>query len=129
LILPIAFYAVTSIAVIGLYLSFAIPIFLRWQHGDRFETGAWTNGDRYKWMNPIAVAEILIVSGYLMLPTLPGGIPWRDEFSWKFVNYSPIVTLGVLLGITIWWQTSAKVWFKGPIHNIDESLERALHGD
>ncbi len=34
-----AFYAVTSIAVIGLYLSFAIPIWLRWRHGDRFEVG------------------------------------------------------------------------------------------
>ena len=129
LILPIAFYAVTSIAVIGLYLSFAIPIFLRWRHGERFETGMWTNGAKYKWMNPIAVAEIVIVSLYLMMPTVPGAIPWRDEFSWKFVNYSPIVTLGVLLGITIWWQVSAKHWFKGPIHNIDEALERALRGD
>jgi amino acid transporter len=119
LILPIAFYAVTSIAVIGLYLSFAIPIWLRWRHGERFETGAWTNGNKYKWMNPIAVAEIIIVSLILMMPTLPGGIPWRDEFSWKFVNYAPIVTLGVLLGITIWWQVSAKHWFKGPIRNID----------
>jgi amino acid transporter len=129
LIVPVAFYAVTSIAVIGLYLSFAIPIFLRWRHGDRFETGAWTNGAKYKWMNPIAVAEIVIVSIYLMLPFVPGAIPWRDEFEWKFVNYAPIVTLGVLLGITIWWQASAKHWFKGPIHNIDESVEKALHGE
>ena len=36
---PLAFYAVTSIAVIGLYLAFAIPIFLRWRHGDTFEVG------------------------------------------------------------------------------------------
>jgi amino acid transporter len=126
LIIPVAFYAVTSIAVIGLYLSFAIPIFLRWRHGERFETGAWTNGSKYKWMNPIAIAEIIIVSIYLMLPFVPGAIPWRDEFSWKFVNYAPIVTLGVLLGITIWWQVSAKHWFKGPIHNIDPEVEAAL---
>ena len=33
LIIPVAFYAVTSIAVIGLYLAFAIPIWLRWRHG------------------------------------------------------------------------------------------------
>src|SRR4051794_15802015 len=32
-IIPVAFYAVTSIAVIGLYLAFAIPIFLRWRMG------------------------------------------------------------------------------------------------
>ena len=35
LIIPVAFYAVTSIAVIGLYLAFAIPIYLRWRHGGR----------------------------------------------------------------------------------------------
>ena len=39
LIIPVAFYAVTSIAVIGLYASFAIPIFLRWRMGDAFEVG------------------------------------------------------------------------------------------
>ena len=44
LIIPVAFYAVTSIAVIGLYLAFAIPIFLRWRIGDEFEVGAWNNG-------------------------------------------------------------------------------------
>ena len=41
---PLAFYAVTSIAVIGLYLAFAIPIYLRWRHGDKFEVGSWNNG-------------------------------------------------------------------------------------
>ena len=70
---PLAFYAVTSIAVIGLYLAFAIPIYLRWRHGENFEVGSWTNGNKYKWMNPIAVAEIVIVSLYLMMPTTPGG--------------------------------------------------------
>ena len=60
----------TSIAVIGLYLAFAIPIYLRWKHGDKFEAGSWNNGSKYKWMNPIAVAEILIVSLYLMMPTV-----------------------------------------------------------
>jgi len=119
---PVAFYAVTSIAVIGLYLSFAIPIWLRWRHGDRFETGSWTNGAKYKWMNPIAVAEIVIVSIYLMLPFTPGAIPGNKDFAWKFVNYAPIVTLGVLLAITIWWQVSAKNWFTGPRRTVDEEL-------
>ena len=39
LIIPVAFFAVTSIAVIGLYLAFAVPIWLRWRMGDRFEAG------------------------------------------------------------------------------------------
>jgi amino acid transporter len=126
LIIPLAFYAVTSIAVIGLYLAFAIPIWLRYRHGDRFDVGAWNNGAKYKWMNPIAVAEIVIVSAYLMLPFVPAGVPFSDDFSWKFVNYAPIVTLGALLLLTIWWKVSAKNWFTGPKHTIDEAVVKAF---
>lgn len=122
LIVPVAFYAVTSIAVIGLYLSFAIPIFLRWRSGDDFEVGSWNNGSKYKWMNLVAVAEIVVVSLYLMMPFVPGAVPGNEDFSWKFVNYAPIVTVGALLLLTIWWEASAKRWFKGPIRTVDEEL-------
>jgi amino acid transporter len=125
IIVPIAFYAVTSIAVAGLYLSFAIPIWLRWRHGDRFEVGEWNNGAKYKWMNPLAVAEIVIVVLFLMWPAYRGGLPGDELFEWKFVNYSPIVTLAVLVGITVWWELSAKKWFKGPIRTIDAPEEPA----
>ena len=37
---PFAFFAVVSIAVIGLYIAYVIPIFLRWRKGDEFEAGA-----------------------------------------------------------------------------------------
>jgi amino acid transporter len=126
LIIPVAFYAVTSIAVIGLYLAFAIPIYLRWRHGDRFEVGSWNNGAKYKWMNPIAVAEIVIVSLYLMLPFVPGAVPFSDDFAWKFVNYAPIVTLGALALLAIWWEVSAKRWFTGPKHTIDAAVVEAF---
>jgi amino acid transporter len=126
LIIPVAFFAVTSIAVIGLYLAFAIPIFLRWSHGDRFEVGAWNNGAKYKWMNLVAVAEIVIVSLYLMMPFVPGAVPFSEDFEWKFVNYAPLVTLGALLALTIWWQASAKHWFTGPKHTIDEAVVKAF---
>src|SRR3954452_9288559 len=126
LIVPVAFYAVTSVAVQGLYLSFAIPIWLRWRHGDKFELGSWNNGNKYKWMNPIAVAEIIIVSVYLMLPFVPGAVPFRKEFAWKFVNYAPIVTIGALILLTVWWQVSARKWFTGPKHTIDEAVLEAF---
>ena len=126
LIVPIAFYAVTSIAVIGLYLAFAIPIWLRWRHGEKFEVGAWNNGSKYKWMNLVAVAEIIVVSVYLMMPFVPGAVPFSSSFEWKFVNYAPIVTLGALLVLTIWWKTSAKKWFTGPKHTIDKAVLEAF---
>jgi amino acid transporter len=126
LIVPVAFYAVTSIAVIGLYVAFAIPIWLRWRMGDAFEVGEWNNGAKYKWMNLVAVIEIVVVSIYLMMPFVPGAVPFSDDFEWKFVNYAPIVTLGALLGLTIWWKTSAKHWFTGPLHTIDEEVVKAF---
>jgi amino acid transporter len=120
--IPTAFYAVTSVSVIGLYFSFAIPIFLRWRHGEKFEVGSWNNGSKYKWMNPVAVIEIVVVGVMLMLPTSTFGAPWRDEFDWASVNYAPIMTIGVLLLLAIWWQASAKKWFKGPVKTIDQAV-------
>ena len=54
-------------------------------------------------MNLIAVVEIVVVSLYLMMPFVPGAVPFSDDFSWKFVNYAPIVTVGALVLLAIWW--------------------------
>jgi amino acid transporter len=126
LIVPVAFYAVVSVAVIGLYLAFLIPIWLRWRMGDAFEPGAWTLGRRYKWMNLVAVAEIAIISIYFILPFVPAGVPFSDDFSWKFVNYAPILTIGSLVVLAIWWQVSARKWFTGPKHTIDKDVVEAF---
>jgi amino acid transporter len=123
---PVAFYAVVSIAVIGLYLAFAIPIFLRWRMGDSFQPGSWTLGSKYKWMNVVAVLEIAIISVYFILPFTPAAIPGNKDFSWKFVNYAPILTIGTLVVLGIWWQVSAKNWFTGPKHTIDEAVLEAF---
>jgi amino acid transporter len=123
---PVAFYAVVSVAVIGLYLAFLIPIWLRWKMGDAFEPGAWNNGKKYKWMNLVAVVEIAIICVYFILPFTPAAIPGNEDFSWKFVNYAPILTIGSLLILTIWWQVSAKNWFTGPKHTIDPDVVNAF---
>jgi len=116
---PVAFYAVVSVAVIGLYLAFLIPILLRLRAGDSFQPGPWTLGSKYKWMGWIAVIEIAIISVYFILPFTPAAAPWNDGFSWKFVNYAPILTGGSLLALWIGWHLSAKKWFTGPKHTID----------
>ncbi len=123
---PVAFYAVVSVAVIGLYLAFLIPIYLRWRLGDAFEPGSWTLGRKYRWMNPIAAAEIVIISVYFILPFTPAAIPGNKDFSWKFVNYAPVLTLGTLLVLGIWWHLSAKRWFTGPKHTIDQAVLEAF---
>jgi len=116
--IPTAFYAVVSICVISLYLAFMIPIFLRWRAGDSFVAGEWTLGSKYKWMNLIAVAEIVIISVYFILPTSPAGTPGNKAFNWTAVNYAPILTGGALILLWIWWHLSVKKWFKGPIRQI-----------
>jgi len=119
LIVPTAFYAVVSIAVIGLYLAFLVPIYLRLRAGDSFRTGPWNLGRKYKWMCTVASIEIVVICIYFIMPTLPMGIPWNDEFSWRYVNYAPILTGAVFILLTIWWFASARNWFTGPRTTID----------
>ncbi|MFG3300252.1 amino acid permease [Micromonospora chersina] len=121
---PVAFYAVVSVAVIGLYLSFLIPIFLRLRMGDRFVPGPWTLGGRYKLLGWIAVIEIAIISVYFVLPIVPAGVPGNAEFSWSAVNYAPLAIGGVLLGVAIWWYVSARKWFTGPRRTVDVPAQR-----
>ena len=123
---PVAFFAVVSVAVIGLYLAFLIPIFLRWRLGDAFEVGSWNNGAKYKWMNIVAVAEIAVISVYFILPFTPAGVPFSKDFAWSSVNYAPVLTFGALIVLTIWWYASARTWFTGPKHTIDESVISAF---
>ncbi|MFY0409178.1 amino acid permease [Solicola sp. PLA-1-18] len=123
---PTAFYAVTSVAVIGLYLAFAIPIFLRWRMGDAFEAGSWTLGSKYKWMNLVAVAEIAVICVYFILPFTPAGVPFSDGFAWSSVNYAPILTIGTLVVLAIWWFASARHWFTGPKMTIDPAVTQAF---
>jgi amino acid transporter len=115
----------TSVAVIGLYIAYAVPIFLRWRAGDAFQAGAWTLGRHYRWINPIAVVWILVVCILFLMPTTPTGIPWKTGFDWNVVNYAPITVGGVLLAVGIWWMASARRWFKGPIvQGSEEELSR-----
>ncbi|MGO9751143.1 MAG: amino acid permease [Solirubrobacteraceae bacterium] len=117
---PVAFYAVTSISVIGLYIAYTIPVYLRWRKGDEFQPGSWTNGAKYRWMNPIGVVWVAICVVIFCLPFTPAGVYFGKTFSWSSVNYAPIVTIFVIVAVTLWYQLSAKRTFKGPIRTIDE---------
>jgi amino acid transporter len=115
----------TSIAVIGLYIAFAIPVYLRWRAGDRFERGAWHLGEHYRWIDPLAIAWIVLICILFMLPIAPAGVPWDDAFDWNVVNYAPLTVGGALLLFGGWYALSAKRWFKGPVRQgTEEELER-----
>jgi amino acid transporter len=117
---PVAFYAVVSVAVIGLYLAFLIPILLRPRMGDRFEPGPWTLGRTYKMIGWIAAIEIVVISVYFILPFSPAGVPFSKDFDWKAVNYAPIAVGVTLLGVALWWVLDAKKHFTGLRRTVDE---------
>jgi amino acid transporter len=113
----------TSIAVIGLYIAFAIPIYLRIRAGDRFEHGAWSLGNHYKWISPLAVIWIVVVCILFLLPVSPKGIPGPD-FDWSVVNYAPLTVGGAVILFGGWYLLSARKWFTGPVREAgsDEEL-------
>jgi amino acid transporter len=116
---PIAFFAVVSIGVVGLYLCFAVPIYYRWKAGDEFPVGKWNLRGHHKWMAPVAIIEIVVTSIIAMFPTSSGGVPWGDAFEWKYVNYTPLLVGGVLILLFIYWHVSVKKWFTGPIKQVE----------
>ncbi len=113
-----AYLAAVSIAVIGLYIAYAIPIFLR-QFAPDFKTGPWHLG---AWSRPIgwiAVIWVAIISVLFMLPT-------STPITLQGFNYTPVVVLGVFLIVAIWWLVSARHWFKGPIIQGSEAELEAI---
>src|SRR5436190_2244074 len=121
----VAYAAVTSIATIGLYIAYAIPIFLRLRQGDAWEPGEWNLGRHYKWIGTIACLWVAFIAVLFIMPITPSGIPWNAHFTWLPVNYAPIAVLGTLALVGGWWMVSAKKWFKGPIRQgTEEELAR-----
>jgi hypothetical protein len=97
--IPVAFFAVVSIAVIGLYIAYVTPVYLRLKAGDSFQPGSWTLGAKYKWVNKIAVAWVAISVIIFSLPFTPAAVPWNDEFDWSELNYAPLMVGGVFLAV------------------------------
>ncbi len=118
-VLPVAFLAVVSIAVIGLYIAYGIPVFLRWRMGTRFEQAAsWNLGSKWRWMNPIGFVWIVIICIAGLLPTSPLGVPWDDQWDATYANYAPLVLLVVIGGAALGW-IKARGHFTGQVRNID----------
>ena len=118
---PTAYFAITSIAVIGLYVAYISPVFLRLMAGDKFQDGPWTLG---RWSRPIGIVATIWVVIIFVLFMLPQVLP----ININTFNYTPVVFLVVLGGAAIWYFVSAKNWFKGPkVQGSDEELKEIEH--
>ncbi len=116
-----AYYAVTSIAVVGLYVAYVIPVFLRVRRGAGFEAGPWNLG---RWGKPIGIVATIWVALIFVLFMLPPAYPVTvDSF-----NYTPVAFVVVLGGAGLWWVLSARKWFKGPkVQGTEEELAAVEH--
>jgi amino acid transporter len=117
--LPFAFFALTGICTVGLYLAYIIPVYLRLRAGDEFEPGPWTLGSRYKLVNGLAIAFVVLVVYSLNLPYSPASLPWNGDFDVSLVNYTPLaVVLPLIFGV--WYLVSAKNRYQGPVRTLEE---------
>jgi amino acid transporter len=111
--------AITSIATIGLYIAYILPIILRFRAGDSFQTGPWNLGRWYKPLNIISMIWVAFISILFIMPVTDTAVPWNSNFDYHTANYAPVALIVVIGAVGIWWHASAKKWFKGPIHTIE----------
>jgi amino acid permease (GABA permease) len=108
-----AYGAVTSVAVIGLYIAYVLPTFLRLRTGESFQRGPWHLG---RWSYRIgwtAVTWVVVITILFMLPQF-GPVTSGGTLDLNTVNYAPIAVLAVIGYAGIYWAVSAKNWFTGP---------------
>ena len=114
---PVAFFALTGMCVIGLYISYVIPVFQRLR-SNSFVPGPWTLG---KWGRPVATIAVAWVAVIAFIFCAPAFYPWDTLNTFNFT--APIVG-GIILVVGIWWAVSAKRWFTGPkVQGSREELE------
>ncbi|XP_041011003.1 amino-acid permease BAT1 homolog isoform X2 [Juglans microcarpa x Juglans regia] len=109
----VAFQAMVSIATIGLYIAYALPIFFRVTLARKsFIPGPFNLGRYGIIVGWVAVLWVVTIS---VLFSLPVAYPITNET----LNYTP-VAVGCLFVLTVSsWIFSARHWFRGPITNVD----------
>ncbi|WCJ24457.1 Amino-acid permease BAT1 [Euphorbia peplus] len=108
----VAFQAMVSIATIGLYIAYALPIFFKVTLARKtFSPGPFSLGRYSEVVGWIAVLWVVTIS---VLFSLPVAYPITNET----LNYTPVAVGGLLFLTVSFWVLSARHWFKGPITNV-----------
>jgi len=114
---PVAFFALTGVAVVGLYISYVIPVFLRLRNPD-FEVGPWNLG---RWSPVIGWTAVVWVGLIAVVFCLPVFFPWK---TWETFNFTGPILLLCAVFVGGWWSISAKNHFTGPksMGSLDELI-------
>ncbi len=99
----VAYLAVTSIAVIGLYIAYVIPVFLRRRNPD-FVNGPWHLGRWSAVIGWIAIAWVAFIVVLFMLPP-------ASPVTGATFNYAPVAVLAVLVFATGAWFAGGRKHF------------------
>lgn len=138
-----AFFALTGICVIGLYISYAIPIYLRLTNPD-FVVGPWNLKGRHKLVGWTALVWIVFISVLFVAPLFwPFWPIWgpENEFAEGFFrvnnfNFTGPLVLIAAIFVLGYWKLSGKKWFTGPkvqgtkeeLMAIERELDAVEHG-
>ena len=107
----VAFSAATSIATIGLYISYGIPIALRVAYASRFVRGPFHLG---AFSFPVAIAAVL----WICFITIAFVLPEENPVDSQTLNYA-VVAVGIVVTYSLgFWIISARKWFTGPVKQI-----------
>jgi amino acid transporter len=111
-----AFFVVTSISTITLYLAYMFPIHLNWRNKRRGqgefttrETAPWSMGKWGPRVNVIAIVWVLIISVIFSMPP-------NELVLWSM--------LGLAVVLVLYWQLSAKRSFVGPTKTDEAALRK-----
>lgn len=111
----VAFAAATSIATIGLYISYGIPILLRVTNRRQFVRGPFHLGQL---SIPIAICAVTWI-GFITIVFI---LPQINPVTSQTFNYS-IVAVGIVVAYSVgFWVLSARKWFTGPIKQIEAEV-------
>ena len=108
----VAFFALTGIAVIGLYISYVIPVYLRLKNPE-FVAGPWNLGTRSRIIGWISVVWVAFISILFVAPLFPTWQWWNGDHT-NTANFTgPLIFLAFVF-VGGWWSLSAKNHFTGP---------------
>ncbi|WP_270888550.1 amino acid permease [Pedococcus sp. 5OH_020] len=100
-----AYFAVTSIAVIGLYIAYAAPVLLRRVNPD-FREGPWSLGRWSPVIGWVAVVWVGFIVILFMLPQYAPGTLGDSTF-----NYAPVAVVVVFAFATVSWLVGGRHHF------------------